>query len=44
MTRQRANAIADLIDFLLFNLFRGIILITTIYGIYIAITSTPGSP
>jgi len=34
MTRQRANAIADMIG--------GIILIAAIYGTYIAITSIPG--
>lgn len=34
MTRQRANAIADLIG--------GILLIAAIYGAYIAVTSIPG--
>ena len=36
MTRQRANAIADLIG--------GIILVAAIYGTYIAIINIPGKP
>ena len=36
MTRQRANAIADLIG--------GIFLVAAIYGTYIAIINIPGNP